>query len=242
MKIQNTKDTASSTIKALIYGASGSGKTYLASTINRKTLIISAESGLLSLKGKDISVIDLTLDDEGNLLPREKRINRLNEVYNWLLTEEAMKQFECIYLDSLTEINLNLLEGLAVIFPDRKDSLVMYGELSKKMRTIITKFRDLPHYSVVFTALEETEKDDNGFRFQTVQLVGSFAARIPGYFDEVFYLFVDKDSNRSLITNKNDRVIAKDRSGKLLKQEPADLGIIFDKILGKPETKQKGEK
>jgi len=232
MKILNTKTVSQSQIKALIYGAPGSGKTTLAATINRPTLIVSAESGLLSLIGTDIDVIDLTVDDDGKPISKDQRVKKLREVYQFLNTDEARKKYEVVFIDSLTEINLNMLEALNLQYPDRKDSLVMYGELAKNMRGLISLFRDLPHYSVIFTALDETEKDDNGFRFQTIQLVGSFAAKIAGYFDEVFYLNVDKDSKRHLLTNKTDRVIAKDRSGKLDAIEAPVLDVIFDKILG----------
>jgi phage nucleotide-binding protein len=241
MKILNTKTVSQSQIKALIYGASGAGKTTLAATMNRPTLIVSAESGLLSLVGTEIDVIDLSIDDEGKPVTKDQRVKKLREVYAWLLTDEAKKKYEVLFIDSLTEINLNMLEALNIQYPDRKDSLVMYGELAKNMRALITLFRDLPHYSVIFTALDETDKDENGFRFQTIQLVGSFASKIAGYFDEVFYLNVDKDSKRHLVTAKTDKIIAKDRSGKLDAIEPSDLGLIFDKILGKQEqTNKKG--
>jgi phage nucleotide-binding protein len=235
MKIRSTKDSKATTVKALVYGPAGIGKTTLAGTLKSRTLIISAESGLLSLQNKEIDVIDLSLDDNDKPLPKSERIAKLRKIYQWLTTDEVMKKYKAVFIDSLTEINMNMLEYLQTQFPDRKDSLVMYGELSKNMRALITLFRDLPHYDVIFTALAETEKDENGFRFQTVQLVGSFASRITGYFDEVFYMTHSLDGERVLLTQKTDRIIAKDRSGKLSTEEKPDLGIVLEKILSEPK-------
>lgn len=230
MKISSTKTDGKHPIKMLIYGESGSGKTSLAGTIKEPVLLISAESGLLTLRDKEIDVIDISQDDNGVMIAKEKRISRLGEVYNYLLTDDARKKYKWIFIDSLTEISQNLIEQLNSEFPERKDSLVMYGENSKRMRSLIKSFRDIPYYNVAMVALSTIDKDENGIRFTTFDLVGNFAAKLPGFFDEVFYLHVDKDGKRALITEKSERVIAKDRSGKLGKIEAPDLSIIASKI------------
>lgn len=230
MKISNTQSDANHPIKMLIFGESGSGKTSLAGTIKEPTLLISAESGLLTLKNKSIDVIDVSQDDAGNIIPKEKRIARLGEAYQYLLTDEAKKKYKWIFIDSLTELSQNMVEQLNVEFPERKDSLVMYGENAKRMRSLVKSFRDMPFYNVVFTALSTVDKDENGTRFTNIDLIGSFANKLPGFLDEVFYLHVDKDGNRSLLTQRTDRVVSKDRSGRLDKFEPADLNLISEKI------------
>ena len=52
--IKNTKDVENHRVVGMIVGPSGVGKTSLARTLKGRTLIGSAESGLLSLKGADI--------------------------------------------------------------------------------------------------------------------------------------------------------------------------------------------
>lgn len=246
MKISSTKNVGSGRLKILVFGEPGSGKTYLARTIKEPTLVISAEAGLLSLRDKSIDVIDITLDDNGQSIPKDKRIDRLGEVYAYLITEEAKKKYKWIFIDSLTEINQNLMEKLNVEFPDRKDTLPMYGENSKRMRSLVKSFRDLTEYNVVFTALSEIDKDENNQRFTGISLVGSFSTKISAFFDEVFYLHVHKDaetgvSTRQLITEKSDKLVAKDRSGALDPVEVADLDVIAKKINAeiKPTTKEK---
>ena len=233
MQITSTQTNETGTIKVLIFGESGVGKTTLAGTLNEPTLIISAEAGLLSLKGKKIDVIDLSLNDKGEVIPQEQRIARLGEVYAYLVTDEARKKYKTIFIDSLSEINGNLLAQLNVEFSDAKDTLKMYGELSKKMKSLVKSFRDLPYYSIIFTALSEADKDESGQRFIGPQLIGKFSTQVGAYFDEVLYLHVNRETGeRVLVTEKSDNLLAKDRSGKLSKYEPADLGLIYKKIKG----------
>jgi phage nucleotide-binding protein len=242
MLISSTKNVGVNELKMLVYGEPGVGKTSLAKTIKEPLLLISAEAGLLPLRGESIDVIDITKNDKGELLPKELRIDRLAEAYSYLLTDEAKKKYKWVMIDSLSEISQNLVEKLQKEFPERKDSLVLYGENSKRMRSLVKLFRDLPNYSVVFTALSEIEKDDNGMRYQTIQMVGKIAQSLPAFFDEVFFMHVQKEDgkpdSRVLVTGKSDKLVAKDRSGALDQIEPADLSVIVSKIRKTNEKKE----
>ena len=50
-------------IKVLVHGPAGSGKTTLCATTGEPTVIISAEAGLLSLRGHDIPMQHLLTDN-----------------------------------------------------------------------------------------------------------------------------------------------------------------------------------
>ena len=65
IKLTSTKQAAQlNGLKICVYGASGAGKTRLCATTGAPTVIISAESGLLSLRDADIPVIEVqTLQD-----------------------------------------------------------------------------------------------------------------------------------------------------------------------------------
>ena len=128
-------------------------------------MIISAEAGLLCLSDKQIDVIDISRDDEGRLIPKESRIDRLGEAYKYILSDEAKKKYKWIFIDSLTEISQCLMDKLSVEYPEKSQSLVMYGENAKRMRSLVKSFRDIAEYNIVMTALSQNEKDENNQRF-----------------------------------------------------------------------------
>lgn len=235
MKINTTKNYGIDKLKMLVYGESGVGKTTLARTIDGPTLIVSAEGGLLSLKDSEIDVVDITTDDDGKVIPEENRIQRLGSVYKFLQEPEQIDKYEWIFIDSLTEISQALVAQLHKEFPERKDSLVLYGENSKRLKSLVKSFRDIPHYNVVFTALPSVDKDENGARFLGIDVVGKTGLVLPAFFDEVLYLSImQKEDNevRVLHCTKEERLVSKDRSGMLDKYEKPDLAIIARKIRG----------
>lgn len=217
-------------IKAILYGASGAGKTSQVKTLVQsgfKPIIISAESGLLSLHGTDVDLIDISRNDKDEVIEPSKRFERLGEAYKFLA--EGKHNYDTIILDSLTEINQCLMDYLRVKYPDSKDTLKMYGDNAVMMSKVIKGFRDLK-YNVVLIALDSIEKDETGKRFITVDLIGKVAANVPPLFDEVLYLFIDEEGGRKILTTKTEKTVAKDRSGKLAQIEEANLGKLFKKI------------
>lgn len=223
MKITSTKDVAAQRLTCLVYGNPGIGKTSLAKTCPGRTLIISAESGLLSLAGSEIDVVEIT------------KWSETHEVFNFLMTEEAKQTYQWIFIDSLTELGQRLIENLKTRYPDRKDALKMWGEYAEVMTGFVKAVRDIRPYSVVFTALPSVEKDDVGRTRYAVDLNGKISTRLPAFFDEVFALRMFDDEERGpvrlLQTVESDGWIAKDRSGKLATYEEPDLGIISSKTL-----------
>lgn len=239
-KIKNTKDTTGQRSKCLIYGDSGSGKTTLAGTLPSKTLIISAEAGLLSLAGKDIDYINLNVDDDGVTIKEPNmRLARLGKIFEMLSTDKPV--YENVFLDSLTEIAECVISAVQLEFPDRKDSFPMWGEYAKRMRKIVKAFRDLENYNVFMTCLSDIDKDENNKRFVACDVPGKIGKQLPQFFDEVFYIYVTPEGERMLITQKTETLVCKDRSGKLDARMPADLGAVMLKMFERPQIK-KGEK
>lgn len=240
MKIQNTKTSQQQRVKILVSGESGAGKTSLASTLPKETLIISSEAGLLCIRDSGLDYIDISRDDKGDVvMDPAARLKNLSEVFAALHDNKEFKEkYSTIFIDGITEISELMLEYLTAQFPDRKDSFPMWGEYSKRMRSIIKNFRDLP-YHVVMTAVSQPDMDENKRRFMGFQVAGSIGVKMPQYFDEVFYLYVDSEGKRSLITQKTDALICKDRSNKLAPTEEPDLSLIMAKIFNHNVKKEK---
>lgn len=221
IKETNTKTVSCERFIALIAGESNVGKTSLAKTLNPKdTLIISAESGLLSLKGTNISVWEI------------------DEFADMLSVIERLKKgvpFKNIYIDSLTEILDKHLEELKKQY-SKKDTFVMYDEYTRAGIWLIKELRDIP-YNVIFTCLVTQEKDGLVLIDQYDFAGSKLKYKMKSFFDLCLHMkimkFEDGVKERVLITNGEESNLAKDRSGSLAKIEKADLTYIMNKVLNK---------
>lgn len=219
MKFISTKDYAANGIKMLVHGQAGIGKTCLCASLPNP-IIISVESGLLSLAGLDIPAIEVkTLDD-------------LSEVYDWISGSEEARIYESVCLDSISEI-------AEIILADEKgkekDPRKAYGNMQDIMMDRIRSFRDLPGRNVYMSAKQERIQDENNRLLFGPSMPGQkLAQQLPYLFDEIFAYQIVKDQNgvpqRILLTQPDGISQAKDRSGKLDMWEEPDLGKIINKI------------
>lgn len=224
-------------IKTLVYGDSGMGKTVLTATLPGP-LLLSAESGALSLKRKNLERLfgvntpGITYEIPTILITS---VDDLSEAYNWCARSADARYFQSIALDSITEIGEVVLNNAK---RQVKDPRQAYGELIEKMETLIRAFRDLPGKNVYMAAKMEPMKDEmTGVVKYAASMPGSkLGPKLPYYFDEVFRLGVNKDpqgnSYRFLQTQPDLQFVAKDRSGALAAMEYPHLGAVFSKILG----------
>lgn len=210
-------------IKVLVYGQAGAGKTCLCATTpdHARTIILSAEAGLLSIAGADIAVIEI------------KSIQDLMDAYGWLTQTEQGRSYEWICLDSISEMGEVILNTAK---KQVKDPRQAYGEMQEKVEDLVRAFRDLPR-NVYFTAKLESYQDDTGVvRYQPALPGKKLGQALPYFFDEVFFLRVEKDTEgnsvRYLQTVPDIKYHAKDRSGRLAERELASLAHIQAKILG----------
>lgn len=214
--------------KFLVYGGSGVGKTTLIASLPGKLLILSAESGLLSLSGADIDadVVEVQTMDALRAVYQELRGG--DHGYDWVI------------LDSVSEIAEVVLSAEKA---KTKDPRQAYGALQDEMVKIMRAFRDLA-CGVYFSAKLNANKDEATGRVSYgIGMPGSkLGEGIPYLFDEVFRMIVideedgrgGKVASRYLLTNTDGKSVAKDRSGRLDALEVADLGAIVAKIKGAP--------
>ncbi len=218
-------DKAEHNAKILVFGRSGAGKTVLCSTAP-KPLIISCESGLLSLKKYKIPVMEVsTLAD-------------LDEAYRQISTQPKFKKFQTICLDSISEMADTVLTDCK---RRNKDKRAAFGEMNENMDRIIKAFRDLDNFNVYFSAREKKvimEEDGESSIVHMADMPGAaIREKMPYLFDGVFYLDVVKGKGgvykRILKTEADARFNGvKDRSGALDAKEAPNLTTIFNKIEG----------
>jgi hypothetical protein len=218
VKLGSTKDAASNGIKLLVHAPAGAGKTKLCATTGAPTIIISAEAGLLSLRGFDIPTLEVaTLDD-------------VHEAYAYVL---AHPEFEWVCLDSISEIAEVVLNNEK---KTAKDPRQAYGALAEKMTDLVRAFRDLPGRNVYMSCKQDKVKDEqSGAILYSPSMPGNNLKQgISYFFDEVMALRLVVDAEgqtqRWLQTARDFQYEAKDRSGALEAYEPPDLAAIAAKI------------
>jgi hypothetical protein len=207
-------------IKALVYGRSGAGKTYLSQTAP-KPLILSAEAGLLTLSDVDIPVIEI------------KSIEDLQAAYQWITEDPAAASFETIILDSISEIAEVVL---ATAKANNKDARMAYGELSERMQHTLRSFRDIPGKHVVFLAKEGLLKDEQAMTttYAPAMPGAKLAESLPYMFDLVMRVGIGQVEGgaqyRFLQCVGDLQYTAKNRGGRLDAMEPPNLTHVFNKI------------
>lgn len=223
-QLQSTQNIATKQgVKVLVYGPSGAGKTRSIATLPRP-VILSAESGLLSLREYNLPYI--TIETYAQMV----------DAYNWITKSNEAKQFDTAALDSLSEIAEVVLADLKT---KHKDPRKAYGEVQDTMLAMIRDFRDLPNKHVYFSAKEESVKDGltGALTYRPAMPGTKLPEQIPYYFDEVLRLTVypDPQNNQKQLTAfqtaASPGVVAKDRSGTLDFWEPPNLGAVFQKIM-----------
>ena len=218
-------------ITALVIGPAGIGKTSLLRTIpeEEKACTLSAEAGLLCVRD---------LVQEGRVEGYEiKSLQDFREAFQLLAHNQEMKdRYQWVFIDSLTEISARCVEHFKDLYPDKGDSFKLWGDYTDTLVSLIKGFRDLASYNVVFTCLEQIEKDDANRRYIGPATAGKQVKELlTSFFDEVFYMTAFSDDEgqayRSSVTQPWERRPGKDRSGKLEMIEKPDLKIIKSKIL-----------
>jgi len=221
INLRSTRSVTAQGVKMMVYGAAGAGKTSLIRTLPNP-VILSAESGLLSIADSDIPFIEI------------KTMQELQEAYEWASSSDDAKQFDSIALDSISEIGEVVLNHEKKIAKDPRQA---YGAMQEQLGDIIRSFRDLQGKNVYFSAKLEKSQDEMGRMLYAPSMPGNKVGQsLPYFFDEVFALRVEKDpqgvTQRALMCDTDGLWSAKDRSGKLSAWEAPDLGEIIKKIAG----------
>lgn len=214
--IKNTSDKENTFVNVIVYGDSGVGKTSLVRSLPESdTLVVSLEDGLLSLKGTSYDYVNA------------KTVSQILEI----VESDAINKYKTVVIDSITELSQNTYLDLKKKYNDPKMAMKLWGDFSEQFSVLFKTLRRLEK-NILAIALPRDKEDEAGVLVKKPDVYGKSSDRIIAWFDECFYMYVDKEGNRKLLTETSKNVQAKDRSGKLDKTINADIGKVFGTILG----------
>ena len=234
-------------VKMVIFGNFGIGKTSLLKTLDEPTLCLDFEAGLLSVQDWDGDAIPVQTWEEARDLcclicgpnPISKQAYSQKH-YDYCVKKypfaESLKNYKCIFIDSITvasRLCLDYAKSIAEIAKNGKpDIRSAYGTLATEMLTWVNNFQHLEGVDVIFVGGLDQKLDDYNRVIYSPQVEGSkVAAELPGILDEVITMTQIQGRRRFICQTLNpDGHPAKDRSGKLNLTEDADLGKLLRKI------------
>lgn len=241
LKILSTTDQSMGKLNVLVYGMPGAGKTrFIGSAAKRfKTIIASAESGLLSLKNmRDETGAPISCD--------YVQIDKFEDLENLTRFLMAGKHdYTCLAIDSGTELQQVCMDFILRQEGREKPQLQDWGTLNNKMVKMVRYFRDLSKMNLIMTALaEESKNDDMTTSFRPL-FQGQIQKTIAGYFDIVAFSFVktkdagtdSEESKHMILCKGKEKYVTKDRSGVLPAYLPNDFTQMY-KLIFEGEDKK----
>jgi len=187
------KDLIAKNLKALLYGRSGVGKTHLAGSVEN-AVVLDLEKGSASVKNKDIDVIPIS------------NAKQFKDVLEWVKKQD----YDTIVIDSLTRYGEMLFVALSKVYPDKRDSMKLWGDFDTISRQRLEDILAIDK-NIIITALEE-EVNDGGYLIKhPMYKANRFKSTIPSYFDFVGHIVIDNEGKRVLISEPTEDAVGKNR-------------------------------
>lgn len=209
----------------LLIGIPGAGKTHLLGTVGRgnKALVLDTEGGnatytSLSFRADpnagEVDIVSFEdfndLEANGNAARARQLIDRVESVFDYLISTKNADGYKVVALDSLTEFQERFLA-----LHNANDPRQSYGAFKDALRTLVYKARLVPAHTV-FTARAKANEDETLGRV-VIQSAMAPSARaiIEGLMDNLSYLNLKPrgvkqvrvlDSNHSLAAPGKDRM------------------------------------
>lgn len=234
LKIVTASDIASGNINILVYGASGIGKTRLATTM-KNPLILSVENGTLSLVGTDIPIAPI--NTWRDFLAAKDELYAMQEASK---KQSGQPFFDWLVIDSLTELTTKLLRSFAKLGGDGRQA---YKKMQDEIIDVILSLRDIFTCNILFIAHETLAQDEDGvMRYKPLFDGQKLSYMIPYRIDNVMRMesaTVKTQEGKSrtvtyLRCRHSDKATAKERSGKLKEIEPPHMEYVVAKMRGQP--------
>lgn len=233
MRVVDLKAPDTDPVFALVYGASGTGKTHLMGTVGElgETLIIDIDKGIKTLRNAP----DLQKDQYQNnltVVSFDKFVD-LDEAYQLVVSNdpakwskkfqiEVEKPFDWIIWDTWSEIQWFMLEELRSKDKDLKGKglnfrknigIQHWGQMTDLNKLAVESLRDCP-VNQVFTMQEKLDKDElSGQIYGGPAIHGKMVQEMPTYFDIVVHTYTDLQGNYCATNKSKGRWPGKTRLG-----------------------------
>ena len=194
LKIMKPKDLISQNLKILIYGKSGVGKTYLAGSVNN-ALLVDLEKGSASVKNQNLDIVTASNAKE------------FRDILNYIKTDN---KYKTIIIDSFTRYSEMLFLALKKMYPDKRDSMNLWGDFDIASRKILEEILSI-NKNIILILLEEEVSDDGMLKKYPMYKANKFKMMLPSYFDLVSHLVVNDEGKRLMINEPTNDAIGKNR-------------------------------
>ena len=234
-------------IFALVYGASGTGKTHLMGTVGElgETLIIDVDQGIKTLRNApdlikakyNDNITVVSFDVFGDLDSAYKLVVS-NDPKKWSakLGINITKPFNWIIWDTWSELQWFMLEELRGKESEMKGSglnfrknigIQHWGMMTDLNKLAIEKLRECK-VNQIFTMQEKLDKDElSGQIYGGPAIHGKMVQEMPAYFDVVVHTYTDIQGNYCATTKSKGRWPAKTRLGTPAEYKDPKASQIF---------------
>lgn len=218
IEIKKTSDSTFQFANILIFGESGSGKTHFLGTAPDNEMLIlniASESGLLTLRNKNIDVATIHNLDE------------MEQSLKWLETE-GYKKYKYVAVDSFSQFQKNLEKEL----PKSSNGYALWSNIKNITKTVVDRFKAMPINFIAICEIELIGDDEVQLKY-VPSLVGKASKNaITYWFDEVYFFEKtgkagDMPMYRAL-TNSGSKYPCKSRIGSLpvVMQNPTIVKVV----------------
>jgi len=189
-----TQETKSDdiTIKCLVLGDYGRGKSWFASTFPDPIAVLDFDDGKLSYmhaakEGKKVFIYNEMLDPT---VPIQTRWSKLISFLDEAITTNK-QQFKTLVLDSTTTCSEWCMEQATTIKPLPPNTPpiwnIHYPLVKTYLHQILTRLKKFSGNVVCISHVEYDKDDITGEINATPSVSGKLKAIVPGYFDEVYF-------------------------------------------------------
>ena len=201
-------------VKALVYGQPGAGKTCFSAAFPGPILFLDYDNKVSSAARYYAKQPEITSQIEVVNLSAILHDSPINEMIRWTSELSAMQKkgeyaYKTLVLDSITTFSSAALNHIVKTNPGVKrplpnhPSMQDYGILKREFERLIPGLLSLD-MNVVMLGHETMDKDEvTGEIIRGVMMDGSFAQKLPIYFEEVWRAYVDEKGQHMLQTKSD---------------------------------------